>query len=286
MLSLLLAVVGLVAWLQQPSPSPAANQVPGLSPALERRVPAVQASYRHRHHRKPHHSKPVVIVLDPGHGGWASGAVHVMPNGHVDNMEKWVTLKIAKLAAADLRHAGFTVFLTRTRDQAVNQGKNQYHPTGDQGVDELESRVLFSNRHHAKIFVSMHINGSSSSTAKGLTVYYCPAHRFARSNLRLARSLDGAIAGSLKKVHYSPYNWGMHTDVSDIVPQHFADYPYFLQIGPADKRDHLIENKAVSALGETLFITNWHEDSLLKRRYILKAIAWGYTRGIEHYLHP
>ncbi len=247
------------------------------------KLPATVQGHRSQPAKK---ARKTVIVLDPGHGGWDSGGVHVMPNGRIDNKEKWVTLKVALLAARKLRHAGYTVFLTRTRDQAVNRGRNSYKPTDDMSVNELEARVLFSNKHHARIFVSIHINGDGSPSVHGLTVYYNPAHKFSRSNLKLARSLDTSIESSLSKAHYRPYNWGVHTDVSDLVPQHFADYPYFLQIGPADKKDHLIENKAVSALGETLFITNYHEDQLLKRKVILEAIASGYTDGIERYLKP
>src|SRR5579872_753347 len=59
------------------------------------------------------HSKPYIVVLDPGHGGDDTGAVS--PDGSLT--EKNMNLDVAKLAAADLQHMGYTVYLTRTRDQ-------------------------------------------------------------------------------------------------------------------------------------------------------------------------
>lgn len=201
-------------------------------------------------------------------------------------MEKTVTLELALKTAKMLRQAGYYTLLTRTRDQAVNTPPRDYNHDGRiDGIDEAEARVVFANAHHARIFVSMHFNASSSASAGGLIVYYCPAHPFWRSNKRLARLLDQAIFTHLLKAGYRAKNMGIATDVSDRVPQAYPDYPWFFQIGPADRKHGIIGNNAVSSLGETLYITNQREDSLLHRPHILTAIAAGYAKGIERYLH-
>lgn len=230
-------------------------------------------------------TRRLVIVLDPGHGGSDTGAIHQLANGTVDVMEKTVTLELALRVAGTLRRDGFSVYLTRTSDRAVNIPPRDYNHDGQvDEVDELEARVAFANRHHANLFVSLHVNGSDSADSRGLTVYYCPAHRFASNNVRLARDLDSTILSSLRSVGYSPRNWGVLSDVSDMVPQRYADYPWFFQIGPSAAKHGIIGNKAVAALGETLYATNNYEAALLNRPRVLDAIAGGYVIGIERYL--
>jgi N-acetylmuramoyl-L-alanine amidase len=227
----------------------------------------------------------IVIVLDPGHGGWDTGAVHHEPNGRIDLMEKTVTLEIALSAARVLRKQGYMVLLTRTTDRAVNEPPRDLNHDGViDSVDELEARVLFANRNHASVYVAIHINGSVDPSAHGMLIYYCPAHRFWRLNLRFARLLDQSIYSDIAATGYRPPNYGVATDVSDRVPQRYADYPWFLQIGPADAKHGLVENKAVSALGETLFMTNNREESLLKKPAMIDAIAHGYAGGIEAFI--
>ncbi len=244
-------------------------------------------SKRAKHKLSPNHR--FVVVLDPGHGGWDSGAA---ARGLE---EKNITLALAKATGKRLRAAGYRVYLTRSTDRAVNVPPHNYirkaqatrSLSSDQrrDVNELEARVAFSNAHHANVYVAMHVNSSPDPGVGGITVYYCPAHRFASSNRKLASLIDGDIGFELRRSGYRPRNWGVATDVSLVSPQAYNDYPYFLQIGPADKRDGLMENKAVSALGETLFLSNYRENRLLRSKKILTAIAVGYTRGIESYLH-
>lgn len=260
-----------------------ASSVPGQAIA-QRAGAGIKHSSRQRavHHQPV--QEPFVIVLDPGHGGGDTGAVHRTASGQVDLMEKYLTLKIGLQAARALRRAGYTVYLTRTTDRAVNDPPHDYNRDGvfDE-VDELEARVHFANAHHANLFVSIHINGSASPQDHGLTVYYCPAHRFVAKNIILARLLDRSIYAHLRNAGYTPVNKGVVSDVSDVVPQRYADYPWFFVIGPADPRHWIVANNAVSALGETLYVTNNREAALLHRPRIVRAIARGYVSGIERY---
>lgn len=92
------------------------------------------------------------IVLDAGHGGWDLGTV-----GRKGLLEKNlvldVTERLGKLLQARL---GSDVMFTRTDDT--------YLP--------LDQRADFANQAQADLFVSVHANYSTSTTARGVETYY------------------------------------------------------------------------------------------------------------------
>lgn len=92
------------------------------------------------------------IVLDPGHGGKDPGAVG--PGGIA---EKDIVLTIAKKLAAKLRkEKGIQVVLTRTDDRFV----------------ALEDRTAIANAEDADLFISLHMNASPNTEARGIETYY------------------------------------------------------------------------------------------------------------------
>ena len=91
-----------------------------------------------------------IIVLDPGHGGKDPGAV----NGSYT--EKAIVLKVGTLVKQKLEAAGAKVFMTRTGDT---------YPT-------LQDRVDFTDANYGEIFVSIHVNSATSSSAQGAETYY------------------------------------------------------------------------------------------------------------------
>ena len=105
----------------------------------------------------PEEPKPplsALVVLDPGHGGSASGAVY----GGV--AEKDLNLAIASQAARLLEEAGLTVLMTRRDDQDVS----------------LYRRSGLANTYGADLFVSVHCNASlTNPEARG--VYTAAADR-------------------------------------------------------------------------------------------------------------
>jgi N-acetylmuramoyl-L-alanine amidase len=92
------------------------------------------------------------IVLDPGHGGKDPGAIGV------DGIaEKDIVLAVAKKLASKLRQEmGVQVILTRTDDRFI----------------ALEDRTAMANAQEADLFVSLHMNASPNSEARGLETYY------------------------------------------------------------------------------------------------------------------
>lgn len=93
----------------------------------------------------------LVIVLDPGHGGVDGGAT----TGGI--LEKNVNLTIAKYMQAALNeYYGVEVYLTRDTDVYLSH---------------LE-RVEIAASYDADIFISIHANSSTSSSANGVEVIY------------------------------------------------------------------------------------------------------------------
>jgi N-acetylmuramoyl-L-alanine amidase len=95
---------------------------------------------------------PMVVVLDPGHGGDDSGAMC----GTV--MEKDLTLDVAQRAELLLRAAGFTTLLTRDNDRYVS----------------LAERASLGDREENSIFISIHFNEGKNVSAAGIETYYSP----------------------------------------------------------------------------------------------------------------
>jgi N-acetylmuramoyl-L-alanine amidase len=218
-------------------------------------------------------------VLDPGHGGSESGAASATLT------EKAETLAIATRTKTRLERAGFRVYLTRTRDQAANTPpRDRNHDGKVDHIDEFNARTLFANRHHADVFVSIHLDGSSDPSKHGTHGYYCPDRPFWRQSKQLAALLTGNIAIALQRSGYASPNNGIETDVADIVPQSRPDYPWFLVLGPS--RHRWITGSAMpGALIETLYLSSPRDVAALQRHSTLDAIAAGYARGIQLFLN-
>ena len=106
-----------------------------------------------------------LVVLDPGHGGSATGAVY----GGVKESE--LNLAIARRTARLLEEAGITVLMTREADEDVS----------------LYARTALANRAGADVLVSIHCNASvTNPSAAGI---YTACQGDSRESLRLATVL-------------------------------------------------------------------------------------------------
>lgn len=104
------------------------------------------------------------ICLDPGHGGKDPG------NRAGSNEEKKYTLLLAEEAAAELRTAGFRVYLTRGSDSYV----------------DLPTRPDIARRHEADLFISLHFNSTEDSRneVKGVEIFCCTPAGATSTNAR------------------------------------------------------------------------------------------------------
>lgn len=113
------------------------------------------------------------VFIDPGHGGSDPGAVG---NGL---REKDVVLSISNKVANLLKAKGIDVEFSRTNDSYV----------------KVEDRAYMANNWGASLFVSIHANSFSSSSAKGTECYTYP--NTSTANKTLSSNVASSIATQL-----------------------------------------------------------------------------------------
>lgn len=156
-------------------------------------------------------SDRVVIVLDPGHGGPNIGAA---ANG---TGEKVFTLRLATLIKQHLDSNGsFVVYMTRTGDYDL----------------ELCERSIYANEVNADALISLHFDGSTDTSQKGVTVYTSVFDQYALTSL--GSSISSAVASSVglssngvrRKADTSGYYWNAERqwDIKDPSLGTLSDY--------------------------------------------------------------
>ena len=106
------------------------------------------------------------IVIDPGHGGKNLGAI----NKSLGMVEKDLTLDLARRLKAVLESRGYRVFLTREKDQTVENG----------------NRPLIASRYKADLFVCLHFNSVDSRSVQGIETYtFTPQNQPSTARSRL-----------------------------------------------------------------------------------------------------
>ncbi len=124
----------------------------------------------------PEARRPRRILIDPGHGGRDPGK----QSKELRMDEKYLTLDTARRLAALLREAGFEVHLTRERDVFV----------------ELEDRSRRAAAIKADLFVSLHYNAATATSASGIETYcLTPAGQFSTNDPN-NRGSTGALPGN------------------------------------------------------------------------------------------
>ncbi len=101
-----------------------------------------------------------IIVLDAGHGGTDSGA----KNGKI--VEKELNLLLVKKLEKELISRGATVYLTREEDNDLSAR------TTERKRSDLYNRAKYINTIKPNMYISIHLNATTSSSWKGLQVFY------------------------------------------------------------------------------------------------------------------
>ncbi len=135
---------------------PSLSRPPQLSslpePAITSETPAVATAQKIR------------IVLDAGHGGWDMGTI-----GRKGLMEKDLVLDVvSSLGKLISDRLGAEVVYTRQNDSYV----------------ALEKRAEIANLAQANLFVSVHANYSSYSSARGVETYYTDTYSSVKARTR------------------------------------------------------------------------------------------------------
>jgi N-acetylmuramoyl-L-alanine amidase len=132
------------------------GDVPVGPAAPDRLGPADRGSSLNSSKARPTLRRPIIVAVDPGHGGEDPGAVG--PRG---TYEKNVTLAIAKRLVALLgAQPGMRAMLTRDDDYFV----------------PLNVRVQKARRVQADLFISIHADAFTTPTARGSSVFALSEH--------------------------------------------------------------------------------------------------------------
>lgn len=119
-------------------------------------------------HRRQTGEAPLVVVLDPGHGGIDPGAEAA------GESEAAVMLRFARELAEVLRRAGMRVVMTRDEDVFV----------------PLETRISVARAAGADVFLSLHADALAEGVATGATVYRLADAASDAASARLAERHD------------------------------------------------------------------------------------------------
>jgi N-acetylmuramoyl-L-alanine amidase len=216
------------------------------------------------------------IVIDPGHGGFDTGAIG--PNGLE---EKTVCLNIAKRLGRLIRRRLPDTKVIYTRDTDV------FVP--------LEERTRIANQDKADLFISIHANSSPDHAARGVTAYYLNftssprALAVAARENALAQEPEHDLQNLLRKISLN--------DKIDESREFAADVDH--AVVHEIRLDHIeIPNRGVkkapfvvligahmpSILVEVSFLSNPTDDHLLGEASYRQRIALGLFDGIRRYI--
>ena len=201
------------------------------------------------------------LVLDPGHGGFDSGAV-----GLGKLQEKNVTLDLAKRTARILENqkAPFELFMTRTDDYYI----------------PLSARTTTANQYNADLFVSFHINANANRKPNGLDTYYCSEKASSKEALRVAEFENSVIKFDKKELVQKGYvniedmlfrferrrYWEAGGKIAGIIQKNIADRVDMKDRGVHSANFYVLRRaKMPSILLETGFISNPEQEALLKK---------------------
>ena len=106
------------------------------------------------------------IVIDPGHGGIDGGT-----GDRRDILEKDINLDIGIKLKRELLVEGFNVIMTREKDESLEDlsdiNSSRYRR-------DLNARQTIINENEPLVFISIHVNSSKNSSARGVKIYHFP----------------------------------------------------------------------------------------------------------------
>lgn len=132
-------------------------------------------------------NEPVVIVLDPGHGGTDMGAITK------GRMEKELNYRVAMACKRELeKYEGVKVYVTRDKNEEKS----------------LADRAAFAFDKKADLVISLHFNASESHLLSGAETYisskqplYAKAEKFALTELSLLEQYGVPIHGNFTRLN-------------------------------------------------------------------------------------
>lgn len=131
------------------------------------------------------------VIVDAGHGGFDGGA-----SASDGTVEKDINLNIAQKVSAILRLNGYNVIMTRDSDTGTEDDSSA--AIAKRKKSDLTNRLQLMRDNTDAIFVSVHLNKFTTSSANGAQVFYT-------KNYKQAYDLANCVQSSIKK-HIQPEN--------------------------------------------------------------------------------
>jgi N-acetylmuramoyl-L-alanine amidase len=221
--------------------------------------------------------KQKIIVIDPGHGGKDSGAI-----GYKNYFEKNLVLDVAQNVKNMLVSRGYKVYMTRDNDTFI----------------ELKERTAMANRKDADLFISIHANAVSSSSADkacGIETYFLSPSRSSRATrvAAMENSTDISDMSNYGKSTFLSFTTNLNRIASnklaidvqkgllsnlrkyhkDVVDAGVREGPFWVLVGA----------QMPAILIEIGFITNPEESQKLADKTYESDMAYGIANGVDRY---
>ena len=241
---------------------------------LEKQVPPAQSGPQPG---KAGRDRPIVIMLDPGHGGEDSGAV-----GKYKTREKDVVLQIARRLRSLIEKEGnMKVYMTRNEDIFI----------------PLQVRVAKAQKQRADLFVSIHADAFTSRQPSGSSVFALSTKGATSTSAKYLAQTQNAsdLIGGVSK---SGDRYVDHTMFDMVQSLTIADSLKFGKavLNKLGKINKLHKNQVEQAgfavlkapdipsiLVETAFISNVEEERKLKTATFQQEVAESILAGIKAY---
>ena len=217
------------------------------------------------------HGQKLRVVIDAGHGGWDLGTV-----GREGLLEKNLVLDVAQTLGILLTNRlGCEVIFTRKDDNYV----------------ALEQRAEIANRAQADLFISVHANYSSLTSARGVETYY--SSFFSPPEAREIEYRENATATVMTQAKLSGRALKEKVDESKKLA---ASVQQALH-GTLATGNSAIRNRGVreasfvvltgtempSVLAEISFVSSPADEERLRNPSYREQIAEALYKGIEHF---
>lgn len=221
--------------------------------------------------------RPIVIMLDPGHGGEDSGAV-----GKYHTREKDVVLKIARrLKALIDKESSMKAYMTRNEDVFI----------------PLKVRVAKAQKQRADLFVSIHADAFTSRQPSGSSVFALStkgatstAAKYLADTQNASDLIGGVSKSGDRYVDHTMFDMVQTLTINDSLKFGKAVLGKLGQVNKLHKNRVEQAGFAVlkapdipSILVETAFISNVEEERKLKTARFQQEVAESILAGIKAY---
>jgi len=231
----------------------------------------------------------LTVFVDAGHGGIDPGGVGEDENGNTI-YEADETLPVELDTMALLRARGFTVVVSRTRDETVSRPGPADVDGGlftAQGVhDDVAARDICADRAKANLLLGIYMDAGGSPDNAGAVTGYDAARPFAADNLRFATLVQNDVLAAENAQGWGIPSLGVTQDSElggPALTTAADDYDHLLLLGPAEPGWFSTPSTMPGALIEPLFITDPFEGTIAETPADQEVIAGGLAHAVEQY---